>query len=780
MWYLFRFVLAMLVLQVAIPANAADNAPDNKPSLEQSAKAVEDPKTPPPILPGHSMHGEAFDEGPRQEAYLMGGTGSVHFPVSTRSPVAQQFFDQGIGQLHGFWYFEAERSFRQVLKLDPECAMGYWGLAMANINNEKRAKAFIETAEKKKGQASAREALWIDALAESYRGKDNTDTRRKYVRELENLVQLDPDDVEARAFLVFRIWNNGSWMTESKRQLPISSHQAVDALLDQVFQLQPMHPAHHYRIHLWDEEKPARAIVSASLCGQSSPSIAHMWHMPGHTYSKLHRYADAAWQQEASARVDHAHMMRDRVLPDQIHNYAHNNEWLIRDWLHVGRVRDAMGLAKNMVDLPRHPKYNLASKKGTSAAFGLARLNDVLAQYECWAEIIELQGTRYVEPASGPDDQLKQARLLALAELGRGKAAEASRHVIKIEELLAAARQERYRKADEAETKARADKKSTKETTEQMAKALAAESDRVHRAEWVLAEVRAAQEIAVGKLEAAKLELAKLADAPLVSKEQLARAWSLAGDATQAETVARKAVESSPAEVCPLAVLVEVLHRGGKKKDAETEFAKLRVLAAQADLEYPVFARLAPIAAELGWPADWRITEPAPVDVGQRPPLDSLGPVRWEPGPAPSWTLPGADGKPASLADFHGKNVVVIFYLGSGCLHCVEQLQKFAPKASEFAAANVDIVAISSEPLETLSESVAKLSPKEPIPFRLAADPDRNVFKSYRAYDDFENMPLHATFLIDARGQVRWQDVSAEPFSDAAFLLEEAKRLLKN
>jgi peroxiredoxin len=222
-----------------------------------------------------------------------------------------------------------------------------------------------------------------------------------------------------------------------------------------------------------------------------------------------------------------------------------------------------------------------------------------------------------------------------------------------------------------------------------------------------------------------------------------------------------------------------VLHRAGKKKDAEAEFVKLRVLAAEADLEFPLFARLAPIAAELGWPADWRIKQPAPLDVGQRPPLDSLGPVRWEPGPAPSWTLPGADGRPVSLADFHGKNVVVIFYLGSGCLHCVEQLQKFAPKTSEFAAANIEITAISSEPLDTLSASVAKLSPKEPIGFRLAADPDKNVFKSYRAYDDFENMPLHATFLIDARGEVRWQDVSAEPFTDAAFLLEEAKRLLK-
>jgi len=71
-------------------------------------------------LPGHSMHGETFNEGPRQRAYLMGGTGNVHLSISTVREEADKFFDQGVGQLHGFWYFEAERSFRQVAALDPE------------------------------------------------------------------------------------------------------------------------------------------------------------------------------------------------------------------------------------------------------------------------------------------------------------------------------------------------------------------------------------------------------------------------------------------------------------------------------------------------------------------------------------------------------------------------------------------------------------------------------------------------------------------------------------
>ncbi len=120
----------------------------------------------------------------------------------------------------------------------------------------------------------------------------------------------------------------------------------------------------------------------------------------------------------------------------------------------------------------------------------------------------------------------------------------------------------------------------------------------------------------------------------------------------------------------------------------------------------------------------------------------------------------------------------MIFYLGSGCLHCVEQIQKFAPETAKFEAAGISLAAISSEPLDTLQGSLAKLSLNESVPFALAADPQMNVFKSYRAFDDFENMPLHGVFLIDSQGLIRWHDISYEPFTDATFLLEESKRLL--
>ncbi len=115
----------------------------------------------------------------------------------------------------------------------------------------------------------------------------------------------DPGDLEARAFVLGLQWAKGSVLG-----LDGSSHFAMDAIGQSILTKNPMHPAHHYLIHLWDGDKSARALKAAAMCGPSAPGIAHMWHMPGHIYSGLDRWADAAWQQEAAARVDHAQMIR--------------------------------------------------------------------------------------------------------------------------------------------------------------------------------------------------------------------------------------------------------------------------------------------------------------------------------------------------------------------------------------------------------------------------------------------------------------------------------------
>ena len=277
-------VTCLFLLAMAAPSVAADN----EPPIEEEVAA------------GHSYHGEVFNVGPRQQATLMGGTGHVDFPVTTDSEEAQKFIEQGLGQFYGFWNLEAERSFRQAAALDPDCAMAYWGAALANKSNSKRAKGFMVEAMKRRDKVSKREQMYLDAFnkyinADSKKKKENAEA---YARALEKLLYEYPDDVEAKALLALQLYLNRS--AGSK----ITSYMAIDALLGDVFDAQPLHSAHHFCIHLWDYERPQKALKSAALCGAGSPQIAHMWHMPGHIYSRLKRYNEAAWQQEASARTD--------------------------------------------------------------------------------------------------------------------------------------------------------------------------------------------------------------------------------------------------------------------------------------------------------------------------------------------------------------------------------------------------------------------------------------------------------------------------------------------
>src|SRR5262245_27551658 len=118
---------------------------------------------------GHSQHGEAFDTGPREKPWPIEGIGTAHFPITTKNPEVQRWFDQGNALLHDFIDYEAERAFRWCLKLEPDNAMAYWGLARASMlrgmGGNNRPAEMIREAVKRKDRVSPREQLYIDALA---------------------------------------------------------------------------------------------------------------------------------------------------------------------------------------------------------------------------------------------------------------------------------------------------------------------------------------------------------------------------------------------------------------------------------------------------------------------------------------------------------------------------------------------------------------------------------------------------------------------------------------
>ncbi|TWU49204.1 peroxiredoxin family protein [Rubripirellula reticaptiva] len=731
---------------------------------------------------GHSYHGEAFNEGPRQAGQILAGMPKITFPTSTKSGSAQQFFEQGIAQLHGFWYLESERSFRQAASEDPAMAIAYWGMAMANINNQKRARGFIDEAMKlRNSDTSKREKLYIEALDrmtekvfddEDKRSKDEKKEAKqnrteRYLSDLEEILHQYPDDIEAKAFLVLSLWLG------DRDGVKLTSRLAVDALLRQIVDANPMHPAHHYGIHLWDSKHPDNALESAAKCGPSSPGIAHMWHMPGHIYSKLKRYNDAAWQQEASARVDHSHMIQSHLMPDQIHNFAHNNEWLVRNLLFVGRVDDALDLSRNLISLPRHPKYNTMSKGG-SAKFGRERLIQTLTQYELWDELLHESGGDYLVPTDNATFQEDWMGWSAVAQFKAklGKPAEGARTLRALQRRRLALQGQLL---DLAEQKTKKNENTTTEEQEDTPELPSRDKIKKHIAELtkIIARVSAASASRHKDAAAFKRSAKNAKLDPVLEARWLART----GEHDDAIKLVRKAVKDSPSQVRPLAVLVDLLWESGKQEEATKEFETLRSVAAVADIDTPILARLGPVAAHAKIDGDWRITSKPAADLGDRPPLDQLGPFRWHPYQAESWGAKRADGTLVAGDEFDGKPRILVFYLGFGCLHCMEQLHAMEPKTQEFKDLGIELVAISSETVEELKTGQDNFEAKMSIP--LLSDAKQHVFKSFGCWDDFESQPLHGTFLIDAAGNVRWQDIGYEPFMDIDFLVNESKRLLE-
>ena len=600
----------------------------------------------------------------------MPGMGKVDFPVTTMSPEARAFVAQGVGQLHSFFYLEAERSFRQAALLDPACPMTYWGMAMANVNNAKRAKGFVKEARAraKANPPSRREQLYLDALDALYKeGSNDKQAKKDHLLALETLVQEFPDDLDARAWMVMVAWQNAG-------PDGIGSRQALDFTLDSVLDREALHPgAHHYRIHLWDHQKAARAEKAAALYAKAAPGIAHAWHMPGHTYTELFRYADAAYQQEGSARVDHAYMIRDRVMPFEVHNYAHNNQWLATSLSNVGRARDAIAVARNLVEQPRDPQKNGPNDGGSAQRSGRLRWAEVLARYELWDDLIAATTSGALDWADILPEKVAKIHYLGLAHAAKGDAAGLDGQIKALADLAA------------SEAKRTSNDKGA--TSAPIAAATA--------------ELDGRRKLARGE---ALPSLESFAKATGMKPESLALAHLTARNFGFAESAARSAVEKAPGQVVPLAVLVEALQANNKGDEARVTYRKLEPLARSADRDLPVFRRLAAIVE--GWKAAGTPVLPAPESAtdetiaATRVDLETLGPLGWAPSPAEPFALPDTDGKTWSLADHKGRNVVVLFYLGGKCAHCMQQLQEFGKQVKAFEAAKTDIVAIGTDTVE--------------------------------------------------------------------------------
>lgn len=713
-----------------------------------------------PLPEGHSNHGEAFNEGPRQAGDLMEGQGTVEFPITTESAEVQALVNQGVAQLHVFFYFEAERSFRQASTIEPENPMLYWGMAMSNANNADRAKGFLKVAREKAEatQISRREQLYLDALSAFYEEDGDDKSRRQgWLKGLEKIVQEFRDDLDARAWLAMVTWQNG-------RQDGIGSREAVSLLIDSVIEKNPLHPgAHHYKIHLWDKQDDTQALESAARFAEASPGIAHAWHMPGHTYTNLKRYADASYQQEGSARVDHAYMIRERVMPFMIHNYSHNNQWLSESLTRTGRFNDAVLVARDLVEQPRDPKKNNAKSGGHPQREGRRRWTEALIAFERWDDLLDATASGALDWSDEPIERLKRAHSLGLAHAARGDLNALDEQIAALKALLPP--------SEESSDEAKADEAKADDESKDKPKP----APKLPGLDSALAELEGHRLFLAGETEAAFESFGK---ANGMRRESLARLLLAAGRTDEAVAKVKQAADRARNEVAPLAAQVELLAAAGQVDEARAAYLSLREIAREADPDLPVLQRIDALVTTWADQEGWQPPALEPrtdLAAASRIDLDTVGPLTWSPFPAEPLEGVDTDGITHRLEDYRGRNVLLIFYLGGDCAHCMEQLIVFSKEIDRIRDTGTVVLAVSTDDLARTT--ALKNNGEIEFTMPLLSDPDLAAFRRFGAFDDFEDMPLHGTFLIDAQGNLRYQDISWQPFLDVDFVVSELSRI---
>ena len=262
-----------------------------------------------------------FDE---EATYYPEALGPLTRPITTDSPEAQKFFDQGVQMMYAFTPLRAARSFRQAQREDPDCAMCFWGEAWAwgpylngpmGRDDAPRAYENIRKAEKLAGEhASEVERALIEAMAVRYAEEHDGDTRKMldsaYARAMASVYERFPRDPD-----VGTLYGESLMLLEPRRgrwDIEKPAVRDIHRILESVLAIDITHPgACHLYVHATEPTiRPEKAEACADHLGASIPGASHIQHMPSHTYNRIGRWGDAvrgnlaAWHTDQRAEED--------------------------------------------------------------------------------------------------------------------------------------------------------------------------------------------------------------------------------------------------------------------------------------------------------------------------------------------------------------------------------------------------------------------------------------------------------------------------------------------
>jgi tetratricopeptide (TPR) repeat protein len=287
----------------------------------------------------------------------------VHtFPISTRNDRAQLFMNQGVNLAYAFNHAEAARAFAEAARLDPASPMAYWGHALVlgpNINatmnpdDEPKALELVKKAVALKGNATARERAYIDAVVARYTGKpeDRARADRAFADAMRKVVQAFPDDLDARMIFAESLMNLRPWNYWTRDGHPYAETTEAIASLEKVLEKNPNHPgALHLWIHLWEPtDTPEKAEAEADRLLPLMPGAGHIVHMPAHIYQRVGRFDDVIKANQLAAKADEDYIAQCRaqgLYP--LGYYPHNLHFIWMGASAVGRGQLALESARKV------------------------------------------------------------------------------------------------------------------------------------------------------------------------------------------------------------------------------------------------------------------------------------------------------------------------------------------------------------------------------------------------------------------------------------------------
>lgn len=309
-------------------------------------------------------------------APLFEGMDILNYPVTTENKEAQQYFNQGLLLAYAFNHAEAARSFYHSIRLDPKCAMCYWGYAYVlgpNYNagmepdNYERAYEAIQSAVELSGNATAKEKALISAMAQRY-VKEPVEDRRAldsaYMLSMKAVHKVYPDDVDIAAMYAESLMDMHPWdlWFPDGRSKPWT-HEILEAI-EKAISIDPKHPGgHHFYIHAVEASpNPEKGLASAKVFDDGLvPNAGHLVHMPSHIYINTGHYHLGSLANLKAVQLDSAYVTQCHAQGAYpLAYYPHNYHFLAATATLEGRSDWALDAAQKMSDHTNHKAMLLA------------------------------------------------------------------------------------------------------------------------------------------------------------------------------------------------------------------------------------------------------------------------------------------------------------------------------------------------------------------------------------------------------------------------------------